>query len=178
VAPRRLQDILALEVAKEGGAAKDRSWPAYDLGRARVGSAGAGSSRTAGPGHSHVVEDAAAHDACLVLGHGRLQLLWFEHSKSDQGHRWKAPHLSTASQAKSGRGALSARESHLHKEETMARQRHILPDVLAGRFSPRGPLGILVIAGLGPRGLDGQAGIMCLRFLPCIVCHSRDLTGR
>jgi hypothetical protein len=40
------------------------------------------------------------------------------------------------------------------------------------------PLGILVIARLGPRGLGGQGGIMCLCFLPCIVCHSRDLTGR
>jgi hypothetical protein len=76
VAPRRLQDILALKSRKRAGRPKIDRGLRNDLGRARVGSAGAGSSRTAGPGHSHVVEDAAAHDACLVLGHGRLQLLW------------------------------------------------------------------------------------------------------
>jgi hypothetical protein len=35
------------------------------------------------------------------------------------------------------------------------------PEETAG-FSPRGPLGIRVIAQLGPRGLDGQGSIMCL----------------
>jgi hypothetical protein len=44
--------------------------------------------------------------------------------------------------------------------------------------TPLGPLGILVIARLGPRGLGSQGGNMCLRFLPRIVCHRRDLTGR
>jgi hypothetical protein len=31
--------------------------------------------------------------------------------------------------------------------------------------TPLGPLGILVIARLGPRGLGSQGGNMCLRFL-------------
>jgi hypothetical protein len=64
--------------------------------------------------------------------------------------------------------------SHLAIRATMT----VLPITSAGRFSPLGPLGTLVIARLGPRGLGGQGGNMCLRFLPCIVYHSRDLTGR
>src|SRR6266480_1942229 len=51
------------------------------------------------------------------------------------------------------------------------------PITSAGRFSPRGPLGILVVARLGPRGLGGHGGIVRLRFLPCIGCHSRGFTG-
>jgi hypothetical protein len=48
---------------------------------------------------------------------------------------------------------------------------------VGGRFSPRGPLGILVTR-LGPRGLGGQGGIVRFRFLQRIICNSRDFTGR